>query len=269
MVNAILYDASKCIGCRACQVACKRWNELEAEYTEGSDYKNTQELTASTWNVIKYVGIEGDESFKLHFVSFRCMHCLDPVCVAICPVRAIERDPETGAVVTHSERCVGCLMCVNVCPFHVPKFERGVGTRKCTMCIDRQSVGYEPACVHTCPTGALMFGEREEIVRTAQARANEIGGYLYGLEEAGGTCVIMVLTAPPEQLGLPNVEKRSYAEVEAVREVSEVASVIHETSEMSKSSGGLLLAAGLAVVGGLVAFKTKRKQALKATKNEG
>ena len=252
---AILYDSSLCIGCRACQVACKRWNGLEADETEGTDFGNPQGLTANTWNVIKYVWVEDEEGSKLHFVTNRCMHCLEPMCEAVCPVRAIVKDEETGAVVPHPERCVGCLACVEACPFSVPKFGRGVGTRKCTMCIDRLRLGLEPACVSTCPTGALKFGERSEIVAMAEERASEVGGYVYGVHEARGTSVIMVLTAPPEKLGLPTFAGRTYTKTPT----GEVAAFMKEAA--GALTGGLgssvLFALGAAVVGGIIARRAK------------
>ncbi|RLF15921.1 MAG: 4Fe-4S ferredoxin [Thermoprotei archaeon] len=253
---AILYDSSLCIGCRACQVACKRWNGLEADETEGMDFGNPQSLTSNTWNVVKYVWVEEENGPKLHFVVNRCMHCLEPVCEAVCPVRAIVKDRETGAVVTHPERCVGCLACVEACPFSVPKFGRGVGTRKCIMCIDRLRLGLEPACVSTCPTGALKFGERSEIIKMAEERAKEIGGYVYGVHEAGGTSVIMVLTAPPEKLGLPTPMKAPYVK----SKVSGADTLLKEATSMLTGSGvgeSLVLALGAAIVGGVIARRMK------------
>jgi formate dehydrogenase iron-sulfur subunit len=259
MVKAILYDGSRCIGCRACQVACKRWNELDAEKTSLSQtWTNPPDLSANTWNIIKISHLGKDSSFKMHFATYRCMHCLEPVCVKVCPPRAIVKDPETGAVVIHSERCVGCLLCVEACPFKVPKFGRGVGTRKCTLCFDRLKVGLKPACVQSCPTEALKFGDREEIVEEAKRRAAEVKGYLYGVEEAGGTGVIMVLTAPPEELGLPAVAKKVY-EVPEVIPVKTAAAMIQPS--LSSESLRMMAAGGLAILGlGIVAAIAARRR---------
>ncbi|MEM2497831.1 MAG: 4Fe-4S dicluster domain-containing protein [Candidatus Nezhaarchaeales archaeon] len=262
MVKAILYLGNRCIGCRSCQVACKRWNELEAEKTELSQtWTNPPSLSAYTWNVILMNPLTDEKGFNIHFATLRCMHCKEPVCAAVCPVRAIYKDADTGAIVINSERCVGCLACVELCPFRIPKFAPGVGSAKCRFCIDRLKLGLKPACVQACPTEALTIDDREKIVELAKRWAGETKGYIYGLEEAGGTNVIMVLTAPPEKLGLPRVEKKSYLSSQAVQEAASLAATVstmqQATETLKNISPGLLLAAG---IGGIIALRMNRSK---------
>jgi len=259
LTKSILYNAFRCIGCRACQVACKRWNELKAEKTSlGETWTNPPDLSSNTWNIIKIIELKEGEEVKMHFSTYRCMHCLEPICVKVCPPRAIMKDPETGAVVINSERCVGCLACVEACPFKIPRFERGLGTRKCTLCLDRLELGLKPACVEVCPTEALEFDERNKIVERAKQLASETRGYLYGIEEAGGTGVIMVLTASPEKLGLPIVAKKVY-EVPEVMPIKTVTEAIQPT--LSSESLRNIAIGGLAIiaVGAVAAIIARRR----------
>ncbi|WP_342785622.1 4Fe-4S dicluster domain-containing protein [Thermofilum sp.] len=209
MAKAIMYDSTKCIGCRACQVACKRWNDLPAEKTSLSpDWTNPPDLSPVTWNYIRFVGKNGENGFEWHFVSVRCMHCVDPPCARACPVGAITKYEE-GPVVINQEKCIGCRYCVAVCPFEVPRYDKATGkVYKCHMCYDRIKEGLEPACVATCPTGALSFGDRETLLSRARERASTVNGYLYGADEIEkGTSVFIVTKLPPAELGLPDAPK--------------------------------------------------------------
>jgi formate dehydrogenase iron-sulfur subunit len=197
--RAILFDASKCIGCRQCVHACKDWH----------DHPRTSafELTATNWITIEPPLPDGQSRW---WGRRSCMHCDYPMCAAVCPVEAIAKHDE-GAVVIDRDACIGCDYCVYACPWGViAKDPRTGKAEKCTMCSDRLSAGKAPFCVQACPVGALDFGPREEVRSSARQRAREIGGYLYGESEAGGASVVCVLQEPPPQHGLPEVGPERY-----------------------------------------------------------
>jgi formate dehydrogenase iron-sulfur subunit len=167
----IVIDTSKCTACRACQVACKQWNELTAEVTQNrGGYENPPDLSYTTYTKILFNEEEKDGSINWYFGQHRCMHCEDAGCMKACPVPgAITRD-NNGAVVINQELCTGCKYCVFGCPFDVPRYDaknaEGFGVDKafkCTMCFDRQEMGEQPACTKTCPTGALFFADRAKL----------------------------------------------------------------------------------------------------------
>ena len=209
MAKAILYDATKCIACRACQVACKQWNELEVEETTNrGTYENPPDLSPETWNKIRFHEVERGAKIDWLFTRLACMHCTDASCEQVCPTGAISH--QDGFVIIDQEWCIGCGYCGQACPFHVPHKDEVLGTaRKCTSCIDRRSNGMEPACVKTCPTGALTFGDRNELVAVGRERVQELkaegysDAYLYGDEELGGLHVLYVLEDSPAVYGLP------------------------------------------------------------------
>jgi formate dehydrogenase iron-sulfur subunit len=198
---AMLYDATRCEGCRVCEAACKESNNLppEPEHPSG--------LTARTWTIIQlYKGEEG-----CSFVKRQCMHCEHPACVAACPVGALEKTAD-GPVIYHDNKCIGCRYCMMACPFGVPTFdwfEPVPYIRKGSFCTDRLAVGLEPACVAACPTGALKFGERDELIAEARERiAAQSGKYvdhIYGEDEVGGTSWLYLSSVPFDKLGLPTV----------------------------------------------------------------
>jgi formate dehydrogenase iron-sulfur subunit len=192
MSVGLLIDTARCIGCEACSAACKEQNGLPLPVEP--------KTTAYTWTTVQRAG--GAHVRRL------CMHCLDPTCVSVCPVGALTKTAE-GPVVYDAEKCIGCRYCILACPFGVPKYQwdRAVPVvGKCTMCIDRVRRGLKTACATVCPTGATVFGERAELIREARARIaahpDVYQDRVYGLEEAGGTGVLMITSVPFESLGL-------------------------------------------------------------------
>ncbi len=221
---AILFDPSLCTGCRGCQVACKQWNGLEGEssgWFEGPSYTNPKWISANTWLLLQ-MHEESIQDGKLVwcFTQRRCHHCKESRCVELCPAepKAARRD-EYGIVTIDPELCIGCGTCVENCPFGAPKLsEEYEIARKCTMCIDRQKVGLKPACAATCPTGATLFGEREELVKIGLERARRFRkGALYGLKEGGGSAVLYVLPFGREYEGFPEKPEAHGVKVASVR----------------------------------------------------
>jgi formate dehydrogenase iron-sulfur subunit len=193
----VLVDLTRCIGCRACENACRvraGFPGLPAAaigYGEGEG-----RLTFRTRTFIDH---------QKQPVKRQCMHCLEPACVSVCPVGALEKTP-AGPVLYHENLCIGCRYCILACPFNVPKYEWDnalmprVG--KCDFCADRTT----PTCVVACPTGALKFGKRSEILQEARARMiAQPKRYtaLYGNDVVGGTSWIYLADKSPEELGFP------------------------------------------------------------------
>ena len=208
---AMLYDATKCIGCKACQVACKRWNNLSPESTDPQGiYESPRDLSDRTYTLIQVSEEEGDEP-PWAFLKRNCMHCLHPACVSVCPVGALQKR-DHGPVIYDATRCIGCRYCMMACPFGIPRFEWDKPfplIQKCTFCADRLAQGLEPACTQACPTGANIFGERDALIAEAESRIrNNPGKYvnhIYGKEEVGGTSVLHLSPIPFEKVGLPTL----------------------------------------------------------------
>ena len=205
MPKARLIDVSKCQACRGCQVACKQWNELPAVPTkQRGTYENPPELSGSTWIRVEFRERPGEWLFRPH----TCMHCTHASCETVCPTGAISHQGEV--VIIDQEWCIGCGYCVQACPFNVIHRDEHTGTaRKCTFCLDRISNGLEPACAKTCPSGAIRFGERADMLEVARHRARALTAMghskanLYGEYELGGLHTIYVLTDRPSFFGLP------------------------------------------------------------------
>lgn len=210
MAKAMLVDFALCIGCRACQVACKSWNQNEGEKTENfGSYENPPDLSAQTWTKIKYVEIGKNPGNQLLFRRVMCQHCTNAACENVCPPKAISHKMTT-AVVIDQEKCTGCKYCISACPFDVPRYDANTNTaKKCTLCIDRISNGLTPACAKVCASGAVKFGERADMLKIAKERvavlqkAGKKNATLYGETDLGGLGVMMILTEPPETYGLP------------------------------------------------------------------
>jgi formate dehydrogenase iron-sulfur subunit len=192
MSRGLLLDTTRCIGCGACSAACKEQNGLPLDIEDRT--------TAYTWTTVQ----------ARNGVNVRrmCMHCLTPTCVSVCPVGAMRKTAE-GPVVYDAERCIGCRYCVQACPFDVPKYQwdRAIPVvGKCVMCASRLAKGQPTACASVCPTGATKFGDRDALIAEARRRlTSEPGRYfdhIYGVDEVGGTSVLMLSSVPFGQLGL-------------------------------------------------------------------
>jgi formate dehydrogenase iron-sulfur subunit len=233
-------DTTVCIGCKACEVACKQWNDLPADggsFGKRGSYDSTGHLDASTWRHVRFVEtltpipqVEDDidlvgwaeangghvpELDKWMFMSDVCKHCTNAGCLDACPTGALIRT-EFETVVLQPDVCNGCGYCIPSCPFGViDRDPRDGRAAKCTLCYDRLRDGLEPACAKACPTDSIQFGPHAELVEVAKGRVLELhergvsDAYLYGAGDsgreqlAGGLGAFFLLTQPPEKFGLP------------------------------------------------------------------
>jgi formate dehydrogenase iron-sulfur subunit len=161
-----LVDIDLCIGCKACEIACKEWNGLESDDTFNfGSYQSHEDLTANTWDLMRFKEVDldnGDLAWLIRKDS--CLHCDEPGCLLACPAPGAVIQYENGIVDFDQTKCIGCQYCVTGCPFDIPRFDRTTKkVYKCTMCVDRVAGGLEPACVKACPTGSIRFGSREEM----------------------------------------------------------------------------------------------------------
>ena len=171
MSKAFLIDTSKCIACKACQVACKQWNDLPAEKTVNvGSHQNPQDLSAVTWTLVRMNEVESGGKLKWLFFKDQCRHCVEPPCLVSTDVEgAIVKDENTGAVI-YTEKTKEVDFGEIMCPYNIPRASDDGTLAKCDMCIDRVESGLLPACVKTCPTGAMNFGDREEMLAMAKKR---------------------------------------------------------------------------------------------------
>jgi len=213
----LLIDTTLCRGCRACEAACTEQNQQPPPEKCGdrSVFGADRDLGPERYTV---VNMKGDAAHQV-FVKRQCMHCLEPACASACLARALDKTPE-GPVIYHPERCIGCRYCMVACPFEIPKFEYQSAApyiRKCQFCFSRQKEGKQPACASVCPSGALKFGRREELLEEAKTRIyqnpDKYVHHVYGEHEAGGTSVLYLSSVPFESLGLPDVGTRGYPEL--------------------------------------------------------
>jgi formate dehydrogenase iron-sulfur subunit len=200
---AKLIDVSKCIGCKACQVACNEWNDRHEHigFNYGV-YDNPVDLTAESFTVMRFTEWENPETENLEWLIRKdgCMHCADPGCLKACPSPGAIVQYSNGIVDFDHEKCIGCGYCIKGCPFNIPRISK-VDQRayKCTLCSDRVAVGQGPACAKACPTHAIVFGTEEEMKDHAAGRIKDLQsrGYknagLYDPPGVGGTHVMYVL----------------------------------------------------------------------------
>jgi formate dehydrogenase iron-sulfur subunit len=218
---AKLIDISKCIGCKACQVACMQWNDLRDEVgTQHGIYDNPVDLTDQSWTVMRFSEYKNADG-RLEWLIRKdgCMHCEDPGCLKACPAPGAIVKYANGIVDFNSSNCIGCGYCIAGCPFNIPRIsQKDNKAYKCTLCSDRVAVGLEPACVKTCPTGAIQFGAKVDMVargvkRTADLKERGFANAgLYDPPGVGGTHVMYVLQhadRPELFAGLPNDPKIS------------------------------------------------------------
>ena len=206
-------DTTTCIGCKACELACQEWNDLPTLKTSlfGS-YQTLPTLDAEFWNLIRFSERDFDGGIVWLMRKDQCMHCDEPGCLAACPAPGAIVQFANGIVDVDPDACIGCGYCATGCPFDVPRFHATTTKMaKCTLCVDRVSVGLEPACIKACPTGCLHFGTKDDMVALGQQRVAQLQAYgfkeaaLYDPPGVGGTAVVTVLAHGdhPDWYGLP------------------------------------------------------------------
>jgi formate dehydrogenase iron-sulfur subunit len=177
MAKAIFIDTTVCTGCRGCQVACKQWKGLPAEKTVNhGSYQNPEDLSFTTYKLVRMSEAEIDKKLRWLFFADQCRHCLEPPCLETAgEPTAIYKDKATGAVIyTKVTKDLDTDDIIESCPYHIPRKGPDGSLAKCDLCIDRVSNGRLPACVQTCPTGAMNFGEYKDVRAWAQARLAEV-----------------------------------------------------------------------------------------------
>lgn len=205
----VFVDTSQCTGCKACSVACKEWNELPAEKTRLlTSYQTQKDFTPATWTYLTFIEKYENQKMDWFMRKAQCFHCADPACLKACSSGAISKT-ESGYVLIDQNKCIGCGYCVENCPFGVPKVDPiKKKSFKCTGCIDRVENNLLPACVQTCQTGALSYGERDPLMLQAKQRLAQVQktypqAQLYGEKEMGGMTFVYLLLDSPETYGLP------------------------------------------------------------------
>jgi formate dehydrogenase iron-sulfur subunit len=252
-------DTSVCIGCKACEVACKEWNMLPGnEPVFGDGYDNTGALDAQNWRHVEFIDNVPDSSFNAGqgkawlMMSDVCKHCQNASCMEVCPTGALIRT-EFDSVYIQPDVCNGCRNCIAACPYGVIEQDSHKGVaQKCTLCYDRLQGGLEPACAKACPTDSIQFGPLDELRQMANQRLDNLHDQgvtearLYGADDSvyGGLNAFFLLMDEPEAYRLPNAE--------------------NAVLPSRNNFGGYLGALGtaiLAVLGGLFAFR-RRKEAV-------
>ena len=269
-------DTSICIGCKACEVACKEWNlvpERGPLELSGTSYDNTMALGANTWRHVAFIeqarpvqvpdvdlaaaaaaaagagttAPQAREGMRWLMSSDVCKHCTSAACLEVCPTGALFRT-EFGTVVVQQDICNGCGYCVPACPFGViERREEDGRVFKCTLCYDRLKDGMEPACAHACPTKSIQFGELEELRERAEGtvRALHEAGFgdarLYLHDEAngiGGAGAFFLLLDEPEVYGLPPDPVSTTRDVPSVWKAAAVAAGVVVTAVVAAVAGG-------------------------------
>jgi Fe-S-cluster-containing dehydrogenase component len=241
----ILYDATVCVGCKACMAACKEYNDLPPDRsTPDSLWDDPRDLSANTYNIVKLYKngtgkVKDRPTDGYSYIRRFCMHCVDPSCASACPVHALHKDPVTGAVEYNKDACIGCRYCEIACPYEIPRFQWGSAfpqIRKCQLCSHRIVKGGYAACCEFCPNGGSVFGNVQDLIKEANRRLalrpgktatyplHRVGGgdtiqrevatyqnKIFGLQDGGGSQVLMLAGVPFGDLGLPHLSDRSAA----------------------------------------------------------
>jgi formate dehydrogenase iron-sulfur subunit len=213
--NGVLIDTTKCIGCQQCQIACQQSKNLPVDKTKRA-------LCPVAPSVVKVANVSTDpDKPALKPVKWQCMNCVNPSCVSACTVGALQKRDD-GPVVYDSNRCIGCRYCMYACPFGIPTFEWDKQLSlisKCDGCASRRDQGKLPACVEACPTKALTYGNRDELLTIANQRIYSGDGsyvrHIYGEHEVGGTTMLYLASVPFERLGFPTLPEVAPAEINA------------------------------------------------------
>ena len=209
--NGVLFDNTRCIGCRKCEEACNRVNELpepERPFSDLSLLDTKRRTTAKSYTIVNRYDDAVSEKGPL-YRKVQCNHCLEPACASVCFVRAFTQT-KTGAVVYDASVCVGCRYCMIACPFEIPTYEYDNAfsprVMKCTLCYPRISKGLLPGCVEVCPTEALTYGKREALLRIGRERIARFPeryvDHIYGENEMGGTSWLYLSAVPFKDVGM-------------------------------------------------------------------
>ena len=244
-------DVSLCIGCKACEVACKEWNQLPVNNFEFRDsFDNTGKLDAQNWRHVQFIespsGPPIGAPVAWHMMSDVCKHCTNASCLEVCPTNAIIRT-EFDTVYIRQDVCNGCRDCIAACPYDVIGFSQETGTaQKCTFCYDRLQSNLTPACAKACPTESIKFGELGALRTTANTRLQQLQqqghkeAQIYGDTEYGGLHAIYLLLDKPEVYRLPNTDN----------------AVLPSRNDVPGYLG-VVGTAVAAVIGGLIAFRRR------------
>ena len=209
----ILYDSTRCIGCRTCEYECAAAHGLPEPPAEVEAVRKTNEACNTVVNTFQTEKVE-------LYAKRQCMHCNEPACAAACLTQAMHKN-ETGAVTWNGDKCMGCRYCMVSCPFDMPKFEYHSANpkiQKCDMCFEKQQAGELPTCVANCPAEAVVFGRRRDLITEARKRIYEnpeqYVDHIYGEHEAGGTGWLYLSAVPFEELGMnTQLQQSSYPEL--------------------------------------------------------
>ena len=213
--NGVLYDSTRCVGCRTCEYSCAEAHHLADPLPDDkiAPVRKTDETCNTVVN--KFQTKKGET-----FIKRQCMHCNEPACAAACLTKAMFKN-KTGPVTWDADKCMGCRYCMISCPFDSPKFEYHSANpkiQKCDMCFERLKKEAKPACAANCPNDALLYGKRRDLIKEARRRIYQKPDlyidHIYGEREAGGTGWLYLSSVPFDQLGLnTNLQKSSYPEL--------------------------------------------------------